>query len=63
MKEFRKNKNGLFICEECNKICKDKTVLSIHNIKIHNLTPKQYFDKWIKDKGDDICVICGKKLN
>ena len=59
MKEFKKNNVGLFICEECGKECKDKTVLSIHNIKIHHISVKEYFDKWIKEKGDDICVICG----
>jgi hypothetical protein len=61
MKEFRKNQKGLFICEECGKICKDKTVLSIHNIKIHKLSPKEYFDKWIKEKGEGICKICNKE--
>ena len=33
MKEFRKNEQGLFVCEECGKLCKDKTVLTTHNIK------------------------------
>jgi hypothetical protein len=61
MKQFRKTQDKFFICEECGKLCKDKTVLSIHNKKVHNLTPKEYFDKWIKEIGDDICVICQEK--
>lgn len=61
MKEFKKTEEGLFICEECGKLCKDKTVLSIHNIKIHNLNTKEYFDKWVKEEGEGICKICGKE--
>jgi hypothetical protein len=63
MKNFRKNEQNEFICEECEKICKDKTVLSIHNIKMHNLNPKEYFDKWIKETGEGFCKICGKETN
>jgi hypothetical protein len=61
MKKFRKDKNKLFICEECGKLCKDKTVLSIHNIKIHKLNPREYFNKWIKEEGEGICKICGNE--
>ena len=63
MKQFRKNEQQLFICEECGKLCKDKTVLSIHNKKVHKLTPKEYFDKWIKEEGEGVCKICGAQTS
>ena len=57
MKEFRKNEQGLFICEECGISCKYKRDLSRHiNIKHHNV--KMYFDKWIKEENEGVCKIC-----
>ncbi|MDD5651700.1 MAG: hypothetical protein PHF86_14995 [Candidatus Nanoarchaeia archaeon] len=61
MKEFRKTQEGRFICEECNETFSSKTFLSIHNIKKHCLSPKQYYDKWIKEEGEGICEYCGKE--
>lgn len=59
MKEFRKTKDGLFICEECGKICKNKQGLGTH---IHyNHTNKEYYDKWLKENHEGICKICGKE--
>jgi uncharacterized C2H2 Zn-finger protein len=57
MKEFRKNKQGLFICEECNRLFIYKKGLSKHVNKFHIL--KEYYDKWIKEEGEGICKICG----
>jgi len=61
MKKFRKNKQGFYICEECEKIFKNKICLAKHNIKLHNQNMKQYFDKWIKEENEGICKICGKQ--
>ena len=61
MKQFRKTDNGRFICEECGISFGNKTALVIHNMKIHNLSSKQYFDKWIKEEGEGLCKICGKE--
>jgi len=58
MKEFRKNEQGLFICEECGKLCENKCGLSHHIYKNHY--PKQYFEKWLKDKSD-VCKTCGNE--
>jgi hypothetical protein len=63
VKQFRKNKENLFVCEECGNLCKDKTVLSIHNSKIHKLNPKEYFDKWIKEENEGKCKICNKETD
>ena len=59
MKQFRKNKQGSFICEECGEIFKRCVYLSIHIGKYHN--KKEYFDKWIKDENDGKCEICGNE--
>ena len=56
MKEFRKNKQGLFICEECNHLFIYKKTLSYHINRFHIL--KEYYDKWIKEGREGICKIC-----
>ena len=58
MKEFRKTKKGLFICEECNREFKNFKGLQIHIRHSHNKKYRQYFDKWIKEYNDGKCKIC-----
>ena len=60
MKKFRKNKEGYFICEECEKNFKLKKGLSKHIKCKHG--DKFYYDKWLKENNEEICPIC-KKLN
>jgi len=60
MKEFRKNQEGLFICEECNKTFNNCQQLSRHIHFKHN-GQKQYFDKWIKEEIEELCKICNKE--
>jgi len=61
MKEFKQDENGLYFCEECDKLSafKNLIVLSKHTSKVHGLTGKEYFDKWIKDEDEGICKING----
>lgn len=56
MKDFRKNKEGLIICEECGETLKNIRGLSAHVQMKHN--SKTYFDTYIKEKTDGICKIC-----
>jgi hypothetical protein len=56
MKEFRKNDKGLFVCEECGKTFIKLDGLSRH-LKNH-CSLKEYFDKWLKEYGEDKCKIC-----
>lgn len=60
MKDFRKDENGKFICEECNA-----TFIRIENmsrhIKIFHMPQKMYYDKWRKENGEGICKICGNE--
>jgi len=60
MKEFRKNIQGYFICEECRIFTKRRCGLSKHINVFHNGV-KVYFDKWIKDNDEDKCNICKKE--
>jgi hypothetical protein len=59
MKEFRKTKDGLFICEECQRTLKNKTQLSQH-IRLKHDNVKIYFDKWLKTVNEEFCKNCGK---
>jgi hypothetical protein len=60
MREFRKTKDGLFICEECGSLCVSKSSLSAH-VKIHNVHKKIYYDKWLKENDEGLCKICKNK--
>lgn len=60
MKEFNKNKEDLFICEECNVLHKNKGELSKHINRKH-FNSQIYYDKWILELTEDKCKICGKK--
>lgn len=63
MKEFKKDENGLFICEECAHKCYDKANLNKHIKKYHPcISIKNYYDKWIKEEDDDKCIICNKEV-
>ena len=59
MKKFRKNNQGFFVCEECDVECKIKNALSHHINKFHNI--KSYYDKWIREKDENICQVCGNE--
>jgi hypothetical protein len=61
MKKF-KIKEKLFMCEECNSFHKNKGELSKHINRCHNGI-KIYYDKWLKEKDDNLCKICGKETN
>ena len=59
MKEFIKNEQELFICEECEKISGSKENLSKHIGIFHN--KREYFDKWLKENNEGLCKVCGKE--
>lgn len=56
MKEFRKTKEGFFICEECKRTFKNLNGLSKHLYFSHSGSEK-YFNKWLRDENDN-CKIC-----
>jgi hypothetical protein len=62
MKEFRKTKDNLFICEECSRIFKTYQGLRSHIRHSHkDLTQKNYYDKWLKNSDDGKCKVCGNE--
>lgn len=56
-------------CEICNKSITSKCLSSIgsvfgrHITYHHKITPKEYYDLYIKREGDDVCKTCGKITN
>jgi hypothetical protein len=46
-------------CKICNKECYSKASLSMHIVKQHNLKAKEYYDLYIKNENEELCV-CGK---
>lgn len=64
-KKYEKlKKNGYFdlpeTCSICNKKFKDKGCLAKH-LSEHKVTPKEYYDKYIKSENEGICSITGKE--
>jgi hypothetical protein len=61
MKSFKQDQEGNYICEieGCKYICKSIGALSKHIAYNHNLSKKDYYDKFIKEDNDDKCVHCG----
>jgi len=54
MKKFKKNKEGLFICEECGRTYKNQSALGNHT-KIH--IPKfDYFEKYLFEDAEGYCL-------
>ena len=50
-------------CLVCGKSVKDYRGLSSHIIQKHQITLKQYYDKYLKHEGEGICAECGKETN
>ena len=51
----------IYICEECGKLCKNIRGLPQHINCFHNI--KNYYDKWLKEEGEEICKVCGNNTD
>ena len=49
------------ICKECGIEIPSLKGLNNHILHKHQLCIKNYYDKWIKTEGEDICKVCGGK--
>lgn len=49
-------------CSICEKECKNTRSLSGHIIYNHDISIKDYYDKYIKKENEEICPSCGKKM-
>lgn len=50
-------------CLICNHKSPNFRGLSNHVRKAHNMSPKDYYDKYFKKDGEDICQVCSKPTN
>lgn len=50
-------------CKICNEEFENQLSLTNHIKKIHNLTKKEYYDKYLKQPNDGYCKVCGKKVS
>lgn len=48
-------------CEICNNNFTNYQILSIHIRKIHNISSKEYYDKYYKMKNEGLCVVCSNE--
>jgi len=48
-----------FQCQECKRMFKSPRSLANH-CQSHNMTPKEYYDKFLIRKTEGICPICGQ---
>ena len=46
-------------CKICRHISQNKFLLSCHLRKMHKINAKDYYDKYLKQNGDGICINCG----
>lgn len=52
--------NMNYICKICNREFKTMRALSYHIHFSHNMSGKEYYDKFFKKENDGICAYCGK---
>lgn len=53
--------NELFICKYCNRKFERLQSFSKHLKMYHNITLKEYYEKYYKKPGEGICPVCGKE--
>jgi hypothetical protein len=49
-------------CKICKNFYKDLHALRAHIWQRHNISTKQYYDTYLKNKDEGICSICGKEI-
>ena len=52
--------NKVWKCEACGEVFESSQLLYSHIKKQHNLSAKEYYDKYLKKPGEGICLNCGK---
>jgi len=50
-------------CRICNKEYKNFISLGLHIRQIHKISPKEYYDKFLKKENEGTCLECGKPTN
>jgi hypothetical protein len=52
----------MIYCKICGKKCANYRGLVSH-LKVHKITSKEYYDKFLRKNGEGICLICGKETS
>ena len=50
-------------CKLCGNEYKRVCDLSYHVQHVHDISPKEYYDRYLKEENEGICPICGKETN
>lgn len=50
-------------CKLCGNEYKRVCDLSYHIQHVHNIAPKEYYDRYLKEENEGICPVCGKETN
>lgn len=56
-------KKNEIVCKECGKKFGSGKTFGIHLRIEHDLSTKEYYDKWLKKPNEEQCEICGKPCN
>lgn len=51
------------ICQICNKEFSSNRSLGIHVVHTHNISTKDYYDKYLKKENEGLCLNCKKEVN
>jgi hypothetical protein len=55
--------NPKLTCKICGKICKNYLGVSSHTRQAHNISSKEYYDKFFKKDEEGLCKECGKETS
>ena len=50
-------------CKLCSNEYKRVCDLSYHEQHVHDISPKEYYDRYLKEENEGICPVCGKETN
>ena len=53
------NKDGQYVCAECQRVFNDARSFSIHVTKNHQMDAQSYYDKHVKTGNEGVCKVCG----
>ena len=48
-------------CKLCGNEYKRVCDLSYHVQHVHDISPKEYYDRYLKEENEGICPVCGKR--
>jgi hypothetical protein len=53
----------MIYCKICGRECANFKSLRAHVFKKHNITSKEYYDRFLRKEGEGICPVCGKETD